>query len=274
MAYGMGAGGGPDAGQMDAGEIEGPSSESSKGGGDTPSAGPSVGPGTGKNPDNPARGVSFDAPNLSGLMGGLRGMLGFESSSPVTEVNVETEATRTHPDEGLFGIQSSTLTSPGYTKAVDSQGKARSYNMARQHNLWGEFAKKAQSLKEQIAKEQAKAKKDWGKITALSKALQAIQQSDQYSKFMGLQNPALGFGAKAIASGLGLGVIGIAPAIENRAIELGFVDETTPDEAIEAALFGPQYAGGGDDFLKYLEDKEVAPLELPMALQLVEGQPE
>ena len=91
---------------------------------------------------------------------------------------------------------------------------------------------------------------------------------------MGLQNPALGFGAKAIASALGLGVIGIAPAIENRAIELGFVDETTPDEAIEAALSGPQYAGGGDDFLKYLEDEEVAPLELPMALQLVEGQPE
>ena len=133
--------------------------------------------------------------------------------------------------------------------------------MARQHNLWGEFAKKAQSLKEQIAKERAKTKKDWGKITELSKSLQAIQRSPQYSKFMGLQNPALGFGAKALASLMGLGFIGIAPAIENRAIELGFVDDTTPDDAIEAALYGPQYAGGGDDFLKYLEDEEIAPLE-------------
>lgn len=254
------------------------------GGADAPSAGPSVGPGTGRNPDNPARGVSFDAPSLSGLIGNVTGMLGFSpaASVPGIGVNVDSTPSITHPDFGLSGTALDpnapspgvALTDPGYAKAVDSQGKARSYNMARQHNLWGEFAKKAQSLKEQIAKERAKTKKDWGKITELSKALQAIQQSDQYSKFMGLQNPALGFGAKALASLMGLGFIGIAPAIENRAIELGFVDDTTPDEAIEAALYGPQYAGGGDDYLKYLEDEEVAPLELPMALQLVEGQPE
>ena len=232
---------------------------------------PSVGPGTGRNPDNPARGVSFDAPSLSGLMGNVTGMLGFSPAAPVPGIGVNVDSTPSvgHPDFGLSGTALDpnapspgvALTDPGYSKAVDSKGKALSYNMARQHNLWGEFAKKAQSLKEQIAKERAKTKKDWGKITELSKSLQAIQRSPQYSKFMGLQNPALGFGAKALASLMGLGFIGIAPAIENRAIELGFVDDTTPDDAIEAALYGPQYAGGGDDFLKYLEDEEIAPLE-------------
>ena len=189
---GMGDVAGPDAGQMDAGDISGPSSQ---GGGD-----PSVGPGTGRNPDNTARGVSFDAPNLSGLMGTVTGILGFDPSAPAVGVNVDSTPSIGHPDFGISGTALDpnapspgvALTDPGYAKAVDSQGKARSYNMARQHNLWGEFAKKAQSLKEQIAKERAKTKKDWGKITELSKALQAIQQSPQYSKFMGLQNPALG----------------------------------------------------------------------------------
>jgi len=210
---------------------------------------PSAGPGTGRNPDNPARGVSFDAPNLSGLMGGLRGMLGFESSSPVTGVNVETEATRTHPDEGLFGIQSSTLTSPGYTKAVDSQGNAISANKARQNNLWAEYGKKASSLRDQLAKEKNKSKKDYGKIRDLTRALQAIERSPQYSKHMALQNPALGYGAKALSALLGLGPLSFAQSIENRAIELGFVDDTTPDQTIDAANVdgGPSLFGSTSD---------------------------
>jgi hypothetical protein len=236
---------------------------------------PSAGPGTGRNPDNPARGVSFDAPNLSGLMGGLRGMLGFESSSPVTGVNVETEATRTHPDEGLFGIQSSTLTSPGYTKAVGVKEFESPNQMRHRHNL-EQYGKKAQSLREQLAKEKAKTKKDYGRIRDLTSALQAIERSPQYSKHMAMLNPALGYGAKALSALLGLGPLSFAQSIENRAIELGFVDDTTPEQTIEAAMVdgGPSLFGSTSDGPLIIEDEEVAPLKLPMALQLLEGQPE
>ena len=270
MAYGMGAGGGPDAGQMDAGEIEGPSSQ---GGGDAPSAGPSVGPGTGKNPDNPAKGVSFDAPNLSGLMGNVTGMLGFSPAASVPGIGVEVESSPTtgHPDFGLSGTALDpnapspgvSLTDPGYSKAVDEQGNALSYNRARQNNLWGEFGKKAQSLREQLAKEKAKTKKDYGKIRELTNALQAIEQSPQYSKFMATQNPALGYGAKALATLMGLGPLSFAQSLENRAIELGFIDDTTPDDTIEAAMVdgGPSLLGSTSGGPLVIEDEEIAPLE-------------
>ena len=234
---------------------------------------PDVGPGTGRNPDNPARGVSFDAPNLSGLIGNVTGMLGFSPAAAVPGIGVEVESAPTtgHPD---FGISRTaldpnapspgvSLTDPEYSKAVDEQGNALSYNRARQNNLWGEFGKKAQSLREQLAKEKAKTKKDYGKIRELTNALQAIEQSPQYSKFMALQNPALGYGAKALATLMGLGPLSFAQSIENRAIELGFVDDTTPDDTIEAAMVdgGPSLFGSTSDGPLIIEDEEIAPLE-------------
>jgi len=265
MAYGMGAGGGPDAGQMDAGDISGPSSQ---GGGDAPSAGP----GSGRNPDNPARGIGFDAPSIGGMIGNVTGMLGFSPAAAVPGIGVEAESapTRGHPDFGLSGTALDpnapspgvSLTDPEHPgKAVDSQGRALSYNRARQHNLWGEFGKKAKSLREQIAKERAKTKKDWGKIRELSIELQAIEQSPQYSKHMALENPVLGYAGKALATLMGLGPLSFAQSLENRAIELGFIDDTTPQETIEAAkTIGPSYLGGGGN-LFIIEDEEIAPLE-------------
>ena len=93
---------------------------------------------------------------------------------------------------------------------------------------------------------------------------------------MALQNPALGWGAKALATLMGLGPLSFAQSIENRAIELGFVDDTTPDDTIEAAMVdgGPSLFGSTSDGPLIIEDEEVSPLELPMALQLLEGQPE
>jgi len=265
---GMGAGGGPDAAQMDAGEIEGPSQEANQEG---PS--PSVGPGTGRNESNPARGVSFDAPNLSGLMGGLTGMLGFDPSSPVTGANQEPKG---HPDFGLSGTAMDptapspgvSLTEPGYSKAVDDQGNALSYNLAMHRNNLAEYGKKAISLREQLTKEKNKSKKDYGKIRELTRALKAIEESPQYSKHMALQNPALGWGAKALASLMGLSPLSFAQALENRAIELGFVDDTTPDQTIEAANVdgGPSLFGSTSDGPVIIDEElteEVAPV-LPL----------
>ena len=267
MAYGMGAGGGPDAGQMDAGEIEGPSSQ---GGGDAPS----VGPGTGRNESNPARGVGFDAPSIGGMIGNVTGMLGFSPAASVPGIGVEVESapTRGHPDFGISGTALDpnapspgvSLTDPDYAgKAVDSQGRALSYNMARQNNLWGEFGKKAKSLREQLAKEKAKTKKDYDKIRELTNALQAIEQSPQYSKFMAMQNPALGYGAKALATLTGLSPLSFAQSLENRAIELGFIDDTTPEQTIEAAMVdgGPSLLGSTSGGPLVIEDEEIAPLE-------------
>jgi len=247
---------------------------SSQGGGDAPS----VGPGTGRNESNPARGVSFDAPNLSGLMGGLTGMLGFDPSSPVTGVNVETEeeAPHTHPDFNLSGTAMDptapspgvSLTEPGYSKAVDDQGNALSYNLAMHRNNLAEYGKKAISLREQLTKEKNKSKKDYGKIRELTRSLKAIEESPQYSKHMALQNPALGWGAKALASLMGLSPLSFAQALENRAIELGFVDDTTPDQTIEAANVdgGPSLFGSTSDGPVIIDEElteEVAPV-LPL----------
>ena len=262
MAYGMGAGGGPDAGQMDAGEIEGPSSQ---GGGDAPS----VGPGTGRNESNPARGVGFDAPSIGGMIGNVTGMLGFSPAASVPGIGVEVESAPTigHPDEGLFGVQSVSLTDPGYSKAVDEQGRAirefETPNQMRHRSNLEQYGKKAQSLREQLAKEKAKPKKDYGKIRELTVALQAIEQSPQYSKFMAMQNPALGYGAKALATLTGLSPLSFAQSLENRAIELGFIDDTTPEQTIEAAMVdgGPSLLGSTSGGPLVIEDEEIAPLE-------------
>ena len=224
-------------------DVAGPPGNLSGGGntnGNQGGSAPSVGPGTGRNENNPARGnpargVSFDGVNLSGLMGGITGMLGFDPSAPAVGVTTETDALRNHPDEGLFGIQSSTLTDPGYSKAVDKKGKALSANKARQRNLYDAFPAKAKELREQLEKEHKKEKKDWGSIRELNKALQAIEQSNQYSKAMAMNNPTLGFAAKALAGLFGMGTVAtIGPAIESFAIEHGLVDDTTPQDVIDA----------------------------------------
>lgn len=240
MGYGMGAGGGPDAGQMDAGDISGPSSQ---GGADAPS----VGPGTGQNPDNPARGV-----NVGGLLGGttgssatdsalsgLLGMLGFDPSAPAVGVNVETEeeAPRTHPDEGLFGVQSVSLTDPEYSKAVDKKGKALSANKARQKNLYDAFIDTAKNKKTDIDALRSitnRTRQQNLELSKLERQYRNILESDQYSKAMAMNNPALGWGAKALSTALGLGVLGFGPTLDNFATEMGFIDDTTPEDVMDA----------------------------------------
>lgn len=222
-------------------DVAGPPGNLSGGGntnGNQGGSAPSVGPGTGRNENNPARGVSFDGVNLSGLMGGITGMLG----SPVT--GVETDPVPLgHPDFGLSGTAMDpeapspgyASTDPGYSKAVDKKGKALSANKARQRNLYDAFPAKAKELREQLEKEHNKEKKDWGAIRELNKALQAIEQSNQYSKAMAMNNPTLGFGAKALASLFGMGTVAtLGPAIEGWAVEHGFVDDTTPQDVIDA----------------------------------------
>jgi len=224
---------------------------SSQGGGDAPS----VGPGTGMNPDNPARGVTFggllggttDSSATDSALDGLLGLLGFDPSAPAAGVNVETEeeAPRTHPDEGLFGVQSVSLTDPGYSKAVNKQGKALGYDAAKKQNLlnrqleyWGKFETKAKSLKEQIDALRQKPNKtqdDYKELSKLSRQYQNVMESDQYQKFQGYNNPALGWGAKALASSLGLGVVGLAPSIERALIQGGWaLDTTTPQDVMDA----------------------------------------
>ena len=182
-------------------------------------------------------------------------------------MEVESAPTIGHPDEGLFGVQSVSLTDPGYSKAVDEQGRAirefETPNQMRHRSNLEQYGKKAQSLREQLAKEKAKPKKDYGKIRELTVALQAIEQSPQYSKFMAMQNPALGYGAKALATLTGLSPLSFAQSLENRAIELGFIDDTTPEQTIEAAMVdgGPSLLGSTSGGPLVIEDEEIAPLE-------------
>lgn len=207
---------------------------------------PSVGPGTGRNENNPAAGQ-----NIGGLLGGttgssavdsamagLLGLLGFDPSSPVTGVNVETEeeAPHTHPDEGLFGVQSVSLTDPGYSKAVDNQGKALSANKARQKNLYGAFIDATKNKKTEIDALRAiknRTRQQNLELSKLERQYRNLLDSDQYSKAMAKNNPALGFGAKALASALGLGVLGFGPTLEGFATEMGFIDDTTPQDVMD-----------------------------------------
>jgi len=213
---------------------------------------PSVGPGTGQNPDNPAKGV-----NVGGLLGGttgssatdsalagLLGMLGFNPSAPAVGVNVETEQEpQGHPDWGLGGTPMDSdfsgyaSTDPGYEKAVYGSGKALSYNKARQINLYERFEPVVNSLEQQInalRQKKNKTQDDYKELTKLSKQYQNLIESDQYQKLQAHRNPALGMIPKALAGALGLGAIGFAPAIENALIERGHIDTTSPQDVMDA----------------------------------------
>jgi len=216
---------------------------------------PSVGLGTGQNPDNPAKGV-----NVGGLLGGTTGssatdsalagflgMLGFNPSATPIGVNVETEqeAPHTHPDFNLSGTAHDpnapspgvSLTDRGYEKAVYGSGKALSYNKARQINLYERFEPVVNSLEQQInalRQKKNKTQDDYKELTKLSKQYQNLIESDQYQKLQAHRNPALGMIPKALAGALGLGAIGFAPAIENALIERGHIDTTSPQDVMDA----------------------------------------
>lgn len=204
-----------------------------------------VGPGTGRNENNPAKGVNFDgllggtigSSNTDSAMAGLLGMFGFDPSAPVPGVNTDTPApigVVGHPQFGLSGTpmdddsaSSYDSTDPGATKAVDDEGKALSFNAAIAKHNRNAFGKKAQELQKQIDLEVDPAKK-----RALQRQLNNLKKTDQYSKFMASQNPALNFAARTLSTVLGMSPLGFGPSIEERAIELGFIDPTTPEEAI------------------------------------------
>ena len=199
-----------------------------------------VGPGTGRNENNPAKGVNFDgllggttgSSNTDSAMAGLLGMLGFD-----TGVNTDTPApigVVGHPQFGLSGTpmdddnpSSYDSTDPGVTKSVNDEGKALSFNAARAKNLRDAFGKKAQELQKQLDLEVDPAKK-----RELQQQLNNLKKTNQYSKFMASQNPALNFAAKALSTVLGMSPLSLGQTIEERAIELGFIDETTPEQAI------------------------------------------
>lgn len=188
-------------------------------------------------------GMGFDAgAALSGLIGNIQGL--FDPSAPVT--GVETDPVPLgHPDFGLSGTAMDpeapspgyASTDPGHTKSVDKKGKAYSYNMARQINLHNAIVDAALAKKtelDNLKQKKNKTRQEWKEINKLSRQYRNLIESDQYSKAMARNNPALGIGAKALASALGLGIIGIGPAIESFAIEHGFVDDTTPQDIMDA----------------------------------------
>lgn len=221
-----------------------------------------VGPGTGRNENNPAKGVNFDgllggntgsvssgilgSVNLQGLPANVAqavldnfdaGLFGFDPSAPVTGVNTDTPApigVVGHPDFGDSGTAMDDDSPSGYastdtgaTKAVNDEGKALSFNAARAKNLRDAFGKKAQELQKQLDLEIDPAKK-----RELQQQLNNLKKTNQYSKFMASQNPALNFAARALSTMMGMSPLGFGPNIEERAIELGFIDDTTPEQAI------------------------------------------
>tara|TARA_R110000824_G_scaffold277034_1_gene465337 strand:+ start:144 stop:1076 length:933 start_codon:yes stop_codon:yes gene_type:complete len=205
---------------------------------------PSVGPGTGRNESNPARGV-----NVGGVLGGttgsssvdsaiegLLGMLGFDPSAPVTGVNVETETDAVplgHPDFGLSGTAMDpeapspgyASTDPGHTKSVDNQGRALSYNAVVKDNYSKAFLDATINKKTELDALRAvknRTKKQNLELNNLQRQYTNLIDSDQYSKAMAKNNPALSLGAKALSTALGLGVLGFGPTLEGFATEAGF----------------------------------------------------
>lgn len=227
------------------GEFDGLGGSTSSSSSSTSGSTNSVGPGTGRNENNPAKGVNFDgllggttgSSNTDSAIAGLLGMFGFDPSAPVTGVNTDTPApigVVGHPDFGDSGTAMDddspsgyASTDPGATKAVNDEGKALSFNAARAKNLRDAFGKKAQELQKQIDLEVDPAKK-----RALQQQLNNLKKTNQYSKFMASQNPALNFAARALSTMMGMSPLGFGPNIEERAIELGFIDDTTPEQAI------------------------------------------
>jgi hypothetical protein len=227
------------------GEFDGLGGSTSSSSSSTSGSTNSVGPGTGRNENNPAKGVNFDgllggttgSSNTDSAMAGLLGLFGFDPSAPVPGVNTDTPApigVVGHPQFGLSGTpmdddnpSSYDSTDPGATKSVNDEGKALSFNAARAKNIRDAFGKKAQELQKQIDLEVDPAKK-----RALQQQLNNLKKTNQYSKFMASQNPALNFAAKTLSTLAGMSPLSLGPTIEERAIELGFIDETTPEQAI------------------------------------------
>lgn len=246
----------------------------------------SVGPGTGQNPDNPAKGVGgllggTTGSTSSGVLGQINlqglptdvaqelfesGFLGIdpnnpfghldveltdvinELGTPAVGVNVETEeeAPRTHPDFGLSGTALDpnapspgvSLTDPEHLgKAVDKKGKALSFNKARQKNLYDAFIDATKNKKTEIDALRAiknRTRQQNLELSKLQRQYKNLLESDQYSKAMAMNNPALGWGAKALSTALGLGVLGFGPTLDNFATEMGFIDDTTPQDVMDA----------------------------------------
>ena len=175
-------------------------------------------------PANVAKEV-FDSGVLSqndtskGLLGLLSGLV--NKDTPVSK-------SITHPDEGLFGIQSSTLTSPGYTKAVDSQGNALSANEAKQKIFQDAFPAEAERIRTKLKDP----KLSLAEKAKLTKNLRNITRSDQYSKAMAMNNPGLQFGAKLMGS-LVSPVLGVAQSVDNALTSMGFIDDTTPQDVMD-----------------------------------------
>lgn len=206
---------------------------SSEGNGISSSEG--VGPGTGRNESNPARGV-----NVGGVLGGatgsssvdsaiegLLGMLGFDPSAPVTGVDVDpsTRTTQTvgpdnNPSSPVIGVDADVV-----SKAVDNRGRALSYNAVVKDNYSKAFLEATINKKTELDALRAvknRTKKQNVELNNLQRQYTNLIDSDQYSKAMAKNNPALGWGAKALSTALGLGVLGFGPTLEGFATEAGF----------------------------------------------------
>jgi len=144
------------------------------------------------------------------------------------ERNREIEAQK---DKDFLGTDIKARTVEERTKKEQKEAEKQTYQQ-QYKNMLQSFIDKHKELRSKLAKEHEKEIKDWGKIRELNKALKAIEGSDQYSKAMALDNPALSWGAKILGGvlpGLSLG-----PTLEGYAVDAGFVDDTTPQDVIDA----------------------------------------
>jgi hypothetical protein len=141
------------------------------------------------------------------------------------------------------------------SKKEQKEAEKQTYQQKHENNLRA-YPARAKEIREQLEKEHEKEKKDLGKIRELNAALRAIEQSPQYSKAVALDNPALRWGAKILGGvlpGLSLG-----PTLEGYAVDAGFVDDTTPQQTIDAAKVygGPSLFGATSEEPVTLDGQE------------------
>ena len=222
MAYGMGAGGGPDAAQMGAGEIEGSSSESSQNGSNQ---GSKTGGGKKGEGDPVAPGSSSSSGNLSDAIGALGNLIGKQDDT----------------SKGLLGLLSGLVNKDTQAKdpfafedtkakrqAMTSKELASFENLNAQKMFHDAFPAEAERIRTKLKDP----KLSLAEKAKLTKNLRNITRSDQYSKAMAMNNPGLQFGARLMGS-LVSPVLGVAQSVDNALTSMGFIDDTTPQDVMD-----------------------------------------
>ena len=162
-------------------------------------------------------------PNVSGPPGNLSG------SGPENEAEVEGLIGQ----KNFLGTNIKERTIEERSKKEQKEAQQKTYKQQHVNNLTT-FLDKQKEIKAQLEIENKVDffERDWGRVRELNRELRAILDSDQYSKAKAMNSPALQWGGKML--GMAVPGLSLGQTFENMAIGAGFVDDTTPQDVIDA----------------------------------------